>query len=168
MAKHLAYIGVGTNIAPRSARMKEAFDTLAAKWTVHAMSSVYLTKPVGFTDQPEFLNAVVVIICEEEPKELFRELKLLEGSLGRVTREKWHEREIDFDVLFFDNLNYHDEELDIPHPEALRRNFVVIPLIEVAPSLVDPSSGKQVSTFLMQVGVDPDSIRMLSANELID
>lgn len=168
MAKHIAYIGVGTNIAPRSKRMKEAFDTLAAKWQVSAKSSIYLTKPVGYTDQPEFLNAVVAIICEEEPKELFRELKLLESSLGRMTRQRWHEREIDFDILFFDNLNYHDEVLDIPHPEALRRNFVVIPLIEVAPSLVDPSSGKQIATFLIQVGVDPDSIRMVLANELID
>lgn len=168
MAKHVVYIGIGTNIAPRSARMQEAFDALSAKWTLHAKSSIYLTKPVGFTDQPEFLNAVAAIICVEEPKELFRELKRMESSLGRVTRERWHEREIDFDILFFDNLNYHDEELDIPHPEALRRNFVVIPLIEVAPSLVDPSSGKQVATFLMQVGLDPDSIRMVSANELID
>lgn len=168
MAKHVAYIGIGTNISPRSTRIKEAFDALESKWQVLAKSSIYLTKPVGFIDQPEFLNSVVAIICEEEPKELFRELKLLENSLGRVTRERWHEREIDFDILFFDNLNYHDEELDIPHPEALRRNFVVIPLIEVAPSLVDPSSGKQIATFLMQVGMDPDSIRMVSANELID
>jgi 2-amino-4-hydroxy-6-hydroxymethyldihydropteridine diphosphokinase len=168
MAKHLAYIGVGTNIAPRSERMKEAFDALEAKWQVLAKSSIYLTKPVGFTDQPEFLNAVVGIICEQEPKELFRELKLLESSLGRVTRERWHEREIDFDILFFDNINFNDEVLDIPHPEALRRNFVLIPLVEVAPSLVDPSSGKHIATFLMQVGIDPDSIRMLSAGELID
>ncbi len=168
MAKHVAYIGIGTNISPRSARIKEAFGALDAKWQVLAKSSIYLTKPVGFTDQPEFLNAVAAIICDEEPKELFRELKLLESSLGRVTRERWHEREIDFDILFFDNLNYHDEVLDIPHPEALRRNFVVIPLIEVAPSLVDPSTGKQIATFLMQVGLDPDSIRMVSANELID
>ncbi len=168
MTKHVAYIGIGTNIAPRSVRIKEAFGALDAKWQVLAKSSIYLTKPVGFTDQPEFLNAVAAIICDEEPKELFRELKLLESSLGRVTRERWHEREIDFDILFFDNLNYHDEVLDIPHPEALRRNFVVIPLIEVAPSLVDPSTGKQIATFLMQVGLDPDSIRMVSANELID
>lgn len=168
MGKHLAYIGVGTNIAPRSTRMCEAFDALATKWQVLAKSSIYLTKPVGFTDQPEFLNAVAAIICEEEPIELFRELKLMEGSLGRVTRERWHEREIDFDILFFDNLNYHDEVLDIPHPEALRRNFVVIPLIEVAPSLVDPSSGKQIATFLMQVGIDPDSIRMVAGDEFID
>lgn len=168
MAKHLAYIGVGTNIAPRSERMKEAFDALEAKWQVLAKSTIYLTKPVGFTDQPEFLNAVAAIICEEEPKELFRELKLLENFLGRVTRERWHEREIDFDILFFDDINYHDEELDIPHPEALRRNFVVIPLVEVAPSLVDPSSGKQLATHLMQVGIDPDSIRMVAGDELID
>lgn len=168
MAKHLVYIGVGTNIAPRSERMKEAFDALAKKWQIHATSNIYLTKPVGFTDQPEFLNAVVAITCEEEPRELFRELKILESSLGRVTRERWHEREIDFDILFFDNLNFHDEVLDIPHPEALRRNFVLIPLIEVAPSLVDPSSGKHITTFLTHVGIDPDSIRMLSASELID
>jgi 2-amino-4-hydroxy-6-hydroxymethyldihydropteridine diphosphokinase len=168
MAKHLAYIGIGTNIAPRSVRINDAFDALAAKWQVLAKSSIYLTKPVGFTDQPEFLNAVAAIICEEEPIELFRELKLLEGSLGRVTRERWHEREIDFDILFFDNFNYHDEVLDIPHPEALRRNFVVIPLIEVAPSLVDPSSGKLISSFLMQVGIDPDTIRMVAGDEVID
>ena len=105
MAKHLAYIGVGTNIAPRSARMREAFDALEAKWQVLAKSSIYLTKPVGFTDQPEFLNAVVAIICEENPKELFKDLKLLESSLGRVTRERWHEREIDFDILFFDSFD---------------------------------------------------------------
>lgn len=168
MAKHIAYIGIGTNIAPRSARMKEAFDVLASKWETHGKSSIYLSKPVGFTEQPEFLNAVVAIICEEEAKELFRKLKLLESSLGRITREKWHEREIDFDILFFDNTNYHDEELNIPHPEALRRNFVVIPLIEVTPSFVDPVSERQISTFLLQVGLDPNSIRMVSGDEIID
>lgn len=168
MAKHLVYIGIGTNIAPRSARINNAFHALESRWQVLAKSSIYLTKPVGFTDQREFLNAVAAIICEEEPNDLFKELKLLESSLGRVTRERWHEREIDFDILFFDNLNYHDEVLDIPHPEALRRNFVVIPLIEVAPSLVDPSSGKQIATFLMQVGIDPDSIRMVAGDEFID
>lgn len=168
MAKHLAYIGIGTNIPMRSKRMQTAFDALASKWQIHAKSNIYLSKPVGFTDQPEFLNAVVAIICEEDPKELFYELKKLEQSLGRQTRERWHEREIDFDILFFDDMNYHDEVLDIPHPEALRRNFVLIPLIEIAPSFVDPATRRPISTFLAEVGLDPDSIRMIGSDELID
>lgn len=168
MENHLVYIGLGTNIAPRLERMQEAINALANMWKVHATSSIYCSKPVGYTDQAEFLNAVVALQCKEQPLELFRQLKILENTLGRVARDKWHEREIDFDILFYDNLIYHDDQLNIPHQEALHRNFVVIPLIEIAPSLVDPSSGKPIATFLQQVGLDPNSIRMLSVDECID
>jgi 2-amino-4-hydroxy-6-hydroxymethyldihydropteridine diphosphokinase len=120
--------------------MKSALERLASNWQIIASSGTYITEPVGFTEQQEFLNAAVKFRCEEEPLQLFQRLKELEAELGRIARERWHEREIDFDILFYDDLILKSDILTIPHPEALRRNFVLIPLIEIAPDLHDPAS----------------------------
>jgi 2-amino-4-hydroxy-6-hydroxymethyldihydropteridine diphosphokinase len=168
MKKRQAYIGIGTNIAPRSERMQNAINALAKRWTLTAQSSIYITKPVGYTEQPDFLNAVVSLTTDAEPEALLLELKQMEQQLGRKDRERWHEREVDFDLLFLDDMIVHTSALKLPHPEALRRIFVLVPLIEIAGSMRDPQSGKPIIEHLAFVPFDPEQIRMLGADEVID
>jgi 2-amino-4-hydroxy-6-hydroxymethyldihydropteridine diphosphokinase len=123
--------------------------------------------PVGYLDQQDFLNAVIALHCDDDPPELFTRLKELEKELGRKPRERWHEREIDLDILFFDDLVSRNEYLTIPHPEALRRNFVLIPLTEIAPNLHDPASGRLIADIAKDLVTTSDEIRKLPDDEIV-
>jgi 2-amino-4-hydroxy-6-hydroxymethyldihydropteridine diphosphokinase len=139
------YIGIGTNIEPRFDRMEHAMLELDALSPIVAKSSIYETAPVGHLDQPQFLNAVVMIRTDLRPEELLAELREMEQELGRRHRERWHEREIDFDILLYGNEIVNFDHLRIPHPEMHRRKFVLEPLAEIAPFVVHPVLGKTIA-----------------------
>src|SRR5688500_10696365 len=101
----IAYVGVGTNIEPRMERMKAGLTALSSLAKVLNVSSIYESAPYGVQGQAAFLNAVAAIITEYPPFELYAKLKALEGNLGRQKRERWYEREIDFDILFYGNVS---------------------------------------------------------------
>jgi 2-amino-4-hydroxy-6-hydroxymethyldihydropteridine diphosphokinase len=138
------YIGIGTNIEPRFERMEQAVNELRSLSSVMVVSSIYETSPVGVTEQSHFLNAVVMLQTVLEPDELLEELRDMELSLGRQHRERWHQREIDFDILFFGNEIVNHDGLQIPHPRLQERKFVLEPLTEIAPTLVHPVLGKTI------------------------
>ncbi len=156
------YIGVGTNIEPRLERMKQAFFRLRKFGRNIAYSSMYESEPVGYSDQPDFLNAVVKFDSDMEAVELHSKLKALEIELGRQERERWHEREIDFDILFFGGEVISTEELSIPHPSISERVFVLVPLVELAPTLKDPVTSKSMSELLSDLGDRASSIHVFS------
>lgn len=149
MDSHTVYIGIGTNIEPREERMEAAIAALSQRWIIVATSSIHETAPVGYIDQPNFLNAVVALSTSDAPHDLHRELKALEQSLGRQQRERWHEREIDFDILIYSDLILNDDGLTIPHSELHKRSFVLIPLAEIAPEFVHPILGQDIRTLLV-------------------
>lgn len=104
------------------------------------LSSVYETEPEGSKNQPHFLNMVVEVETERLPKELLQLTQLIEKELGRERKEKWEPRTIDIDILFYDDLEFKSDNLTIPHPLALKRLFVLVPLCELEPSFAEAAS----------------------------
>jgi len=138
MAK--VYLGLGSNKGDRLAFLKSALSEIANldQTSIAEVSSVFETEPVGKKDQHEFLNAVVEIDTRLSPRDLLRELKHIEQALGRKDRIRWGPREIDVDILYYDDLIVDDESLHIPHGEVPHRRFVLIPLNEIASEFIDP------------------------------
>jgi len=119
---------------------------------VDAVSSVYETEPYGDLNQENFFNAVCKINTLRSPEDLFIFLKNIEEQVGRKKNIKWGPREIDLDILFYGSLVLNDEYLTIPHKDILNRDFVLVPLCEVAPEFVHPVLNKKICDL-----ITPDS-----------
>jgi 2-amino-4-hydroxy-6-hydroxymethyldihydropteridine diphosphokinase len=168
-----AYIGLGANLGDASATLTDAVGALAAQpgLRLRAISSLYATAPVGVTDQPEFRNAVVALDVASPPEAvdgalaLLVVLKGLERSFGRRRRRRWGPRELDLDLLVFGRARIAVERppeaqsieagsdpakagtlLEVPHPAAAARLFVLAPFADVAPRLVPPGWHHTVET----------------------
>jgi 2-amino-4-hydroxy-6-hydroxymethyldihydropteridine diphosphokinase len=115
---------------------------------VKKCSLIYETDAWGKKKQNKFLNAVININTRLGPKNLLKKLKEIEIKAGRTKTEKWSEREIDIDILFYDDLIYEKDGIMIPHKELHNRNFVLVPLNEIAPDLRHPRMKKKVSKLL--------------------
>lgn len=108
---------------------------------ITAFSRIYDTIPYGVEDQDDFLNMVISIETDIEPVLLLKEIKMIEEKTGRVKRERWHEREIDIDILLYGERIVNDESLNIPHKELTKRDFFLVPLLELNPDLILPGEG---------------------------
>ena len=149
MAK--TYISVGSNIGDRLENCRKAVAAIADLARVTAVSSVYETEPVGPKDQPDFINCAVEIETDLPPGKLLSELLSIEDALGRVRKERWRERAVDLDIIFYGSLVMHSDDLTIPHPRAHLRRFVLEPLAEINPGFVHPVLGATVSEILEKV-----------------
>jgi 2-amino-4-hydroxy-6-hydroxymethyldihydropteridine diphosphokinase len=131
-----AYLGLGSNLGDRLAHLQSAVDGLAAtaRVSVVAVSRVYETDPVG-PEQPDYLNAVVAVDTDLEPRALLELARRLEDSAGRVRRERWGPRTLDVDLLLVGDEHVDEPDLEIPHPRVQDRAFVRVPLADVAPDL---------------------------------
>jgi len=127
----VAYLGLGTNLGDRHANLAAAAAALATMGTVSRRSRRYETAPVGFLQQPRFLNQVVELETTLAPLELFHAVKRIEGELGRTGGFRNGPRLIDIDILLYDELVLDSPELTIPHPRLTRRAFVLRPLAEL-------------------------------------
>lgn len=114
---------------------------------VELASSIYETVPYGEVQQSEFFNAVVKIKTNLELKQLLNLLKSVETKVGRNQRKKWGPREIDLDILFFNDIVFSDEDISVPHKDLLNRDFVIVPLLEIEPDLVHPAMNKKLYEF---------------------
>ena len=95
-----------------------------------------------------FLNQVIEAEADLEPESLLQALKSIENTLGRSSRPKWHEREIDLDILYYDAELVNLPHLNIPHLQVRKRKFVLVPLLEIAPDFVDPQTGQTIDEIL--------------------
>jgi len=133
------YLLLGSNIGDRRKMISDACEQIRElAGEIIKYSGIYETEAWGKTSQPPFLNQVVEILSELTPKQLLTTLQLIENNLGRVRREKWDERTIDIDVLYYGNLTLQDQYLSIPHPEIPSRRFTLVPLVEIAADFVNP------------------------------
>ena len=131
------YIGLGSNMGKLPQNLHTALGLIARinSTTVKKVSTFHITKPVGKTDQPDFLNAVAFLLTTLTPQKLLSELLKIENKMGRVRTEKWGPRIIDLDILMYDHLKLETPELTLPHPHMHERDFVLKPLKEIAPDL---------------------------------
>ena len=138
-----AYLSLGSNIEPER-HLPEAVKRLAQYGQVRAASTVWETEPLGFADQPNFLNAVVLLETPLSAQALRAEaLPALEAALGRVrTENKNAPRTIDIDLLLFNREVLQLGKRHIPNPEVQERPFVAIPLAEIAPDYIHPETGQ--------------------------
>ena len=143
-------ISLGSNLGDRQGLIHSALDALRElpDSEVSKVSSLYETAPVGKTDQPCFLNAVLKLRTGLTARDLWRHMQRIERELGRLRKERWGPRTIDLDLVLYGNQVIEEKDLTVPHPRYRERAFVLIPLLEIAPELTDPESGKKIREFL--------------------
>ena len=134
------YIALGSNIGDPAANVRLAITELAKKYKLCATSSFYLTKPWGYLEQDDFINAVVLIEVEASPQELLAQIQEIEKNMGRERVIHWGPRIIDLDILTFADLVVKEPNLTIPHPHMLERAFVLAPLSEIDNTYLDAYS----------------------------
>ena len=152
------YLGLGSNMGNRKENLDRALDFLSQRLRVSQISSVYDTEPVGNTDQPRFLNMVCHVYTRLAPQGLLALAKGIESKLGRTGKSN-SPRPIDIDILLYDGQVIETPELVIPHPRMAERAFVLVPLVEIAPDLVHPATGKTVRELLLDITEKPGVFR---------
>ena len=150
---HIAYIGIGANLQDPVGQVRKAFVALATldATRLAAQSSLYRTTPVGYAEQPDFVNAVARIETGLEALAVLGRLLAIEQLRGRKRTRPNGPRALDLDLLLFDDVQFDSERLIVPHPRMHERAFVLIPLLEIAPEVVIPGHGA-AADLLAKVG----------------
>ena len=145
------YLALGTNIGNRQNNLQCATELIAKNIGNILLVSGYLqSKPFGFQSENDFLNAVMVVETDLTPSRLLAQTQELERQMGRTKKSvngTYADRIIDIDILLYDNLIIDTPDLKIPHPSMTERDFVLIPLLEIAPDVIHPLSGKPMAHY---------------------
>lgn len=142
---------LGSNLDDRLRQMDQAKNLLAREaGKIQAISQVYETQPWGYEDQPWFLNQALALSTDKEPLELLALCKDIEKRCGRQPAEKWHARHLDIDLLLCGSMVFQSEGLVLPHPFLQDRNFVLIPLLEIASDILHPVLGKTIEELYLE------------------
>lgn len=153
-----AYVGLGSNVDEPVAQLERAFAELAAlpETFLRARSGLYRSAPVGPAGQPDFINACALLPTRLPPQLLLERLQAIETAHGRRhDGASWGPRPLDLDLLLYGFRTFRTPELTLPHPRITERNFVLLPLSEIAPGLTIPGQGS-VSALSERVGrTDP-------------
>ncbi|HRP89815.1 MAG TPA: 2-amino-4-hydroxy-6-hydroxymethyldihydropteridine diphosphokinase [Edaphocola sp.] len=149
--KNKTYLLLGSNLGDRFQYLQKARDIIASKiGKIEQASNIYETEAWGLEDQPAHLNQILLVNTVLKPLELLHQTQNIEKSLGRTKRFKWDNRIIDIDIIFYNNEIVKFENLKIPHPYLQERNFVLIPLSEIAGNYMHPVFQKKVSELLKE------------------
>jgi len=153
---HIAYIGIGSNLGDKIAHCEKAISEILNidRHRLLSRSSLFKTRPIGYTAQDLFVNGVIKIETDLEPLHLYRTLKTIELRLGRKETFPLGPRVIDLDLLLFDDRRIETEKLQVPHPRFHERQFVLIPLSEIDQNLIHPVLKKTVGELLEEIKED--------------
>jgi 2-amino-4-hydroxy-6-hydroxymethyldihydropteridine diphosphokinase len=145
-------IGLGSNLGDSLAILNGAIDRIKIHPQIEllAVSSWYITKPIG-PPQPDYLNGCTTVETSLTPLDLLSILQSIESEFGRVRQEVWGARTLDLDLLLYEDKIVDLPTLQIPHPHMCDRAFVTIPLAEIAPTWIEPKSGKSIVTLSKQL-----------------
>ena len=141
-----AYLGLGSNIGDRKQQLLKAIDLIGniKGIKVTKQSSIYETAPIGYTDQPNFLNLCLEIETELSPQQLLKHCLDIEQQLHRVREIRWGPRTLDIDILLYSDNIIETDNLSIPHPRMQERAFVLIPLNDIASDKKDPRLNQKI------------------------
>lgn len=146
---HTVLLSLGSNLGDSRAMIRAAMEAIEHDVLTDAVrSSLWVTEPVGYTDQPTFVNAAIVGTSSLSAREIHDRCKAIETRLGRQRRERWREREIDIDVVLVGDEMMDDGTLCVPHPRMAERRFVLAPCAEIAPDMVSPEHGCTITELL--------------------
>lgn len=159
-ATHTVYLALGSNLGDRRGNLAAALQRLRNVIEIRAVSSIYETDPVGYLDQPHFFNIACSGKTRLTPPELLKYAKEIEVAIGRQTTFRNGPRPIDIDIIFYDDLHIIQDGLIIPHPRMAERAFVLVPLVEIAPQVVDPVVGQTVQELLQ--GISQEGVKKLA------
>ena len=166
-----AYIALGANlpshVGPPAATLAAAVGNLQSLGPILRRSALYSTAPVGFADQPRFVNAVVALETELQPRELLAALLEIEREFGRDRNAEVRNgpRALDLDILLYGEWWGSEPGLEIPHPRLAERAFVLVPLTEIAPNLIEPRSGRTMRELLAALGAGPGAAVRIESPE---
>jgi 2-amino-4-hydroxy-6-hydroxymethyldihydropteridine diphosphokinase len=149
----LVYLGLGSNLGDKDQNLNNTVSTLSQELgKVLKLSTFYTSDPWGYQSKNEYLNAVVLVETLFSPDDVLAKTQMIERKLGRTAKsgDQYEDRLIDIDVLLYDNLIIDRPELKIPHPFITKRDFVLIPLTEIAPELIDPVTHELFRNFIKQ------------------
>lgn len=152
MAK-TAYIALGSNLEQPELQLQRAVDNIDSvpDMTVTACSKLYQSDPVGPVGQPDYCNAVVAVNTSLKPLQLLNSLQSIENAHGRIRSVRWGPRTLDLDILLYGDQIIESERLTVPHYQMHVRNFVLCPLLDIAPELELPD-GKQLKAMVDKLG----------------
>ncbi len=153
-ATHTVYLALGSNLGDRRSNLAAALQRLRDVVEISIISSIYETEPVGYLDQPRFFNIVCRGKTTLSAVELLKYAKAIEVAIGRQPSFRNGPRPIDIDIIFYDDLQIKQDDLIIPHQRMAERAFVLVPLAEIAPNMVDPVSGQTAQQLLRAISQD--------------
>ena len=164
-----AYIGFGSNIEDRLNYITQALQLLLEvdRVSLIQISSLYETEPVGYEEQDWFLNGVVAVETDLPVHQLLALLKTVEGLVGRRNRTRWGPREVDLDLLIYDQCCINTLDLIVPHPEMHQRNFVLVPFAEITPDVLHPILQQNIRTLLSNLN-DEKTVKLVAPPPKID
>jgi len=149
----IAYIGIGGNLGDPRHQCRKAISSIGVlpETKLLRTSSFYRTEPLGFREQPDFINAVAEVRTLQSPRDLLRGLKKIEAEMGREQTHRWGPRIIDLDIILYGQEVVAEDDLVIPHPECHRRRFVLVPCCELAPYAIHPRFGISLRGLLQRL-----------------
>ena len=153
LEKHTAYVALGSNLGDKEGNLRSALELLEEHGVeVVKVSTFICTEPYGVTDQPQFLNGACEVRTSMTPLALLHTLLKIEQEMGRVRLRHWGERNIDLDLLLYEDVVMNTPELKLPHPDMQNRDFVLLPLAEIASEFIHPVLHKSIDELKENLG----------------